>query len=179
MNRTRLLVFSGMLAALSLLLQFYHLFYKFVFIDIDIVGLPWMIASMLFGLEAGLIVSGISAIGIAFIAETQWVGAAMKFFATIVAVVIIGAVRSRFGFNKKLLFAGFLASMVLRPVLMVFFNYYFAIPVFFKVPTEAALKQFPVEIVLVANAILMAIEFALAYFIVFKTRLRAQLNVQG
>lgn len=179
MNKIRLLVFSGMLAALSLLLQFYHIFYKFVFIDIDLVGLPWIIASMLFGLEAGIITSIVSAIGISFIADTGWVGAVMKFSATILGVVILGAIRRRFGFNKKLLFAGFLASLVLRPLVMVLFNYYFAIPAFFKVPTEEAFKNFPVEIVLVANAILMAIEFALAYFIVFKTRLRAQLNVQG
>jgi len=177
MNKIRLLVFSGMLAAVSIVLQFYHLFYKFGFIDIDLVGLPWILAAMLFGLEAGLIVSVVSALGIAFIAGTGWIGAVMKFSATIVGVLLLGAVRKKFGFDKKLFIIAFILALILRPLLMVAFNYYWAIPAFFGVPTDIAFEQFPVEIVFGANAILMVIEFALAYLIVFKTKIREQLNV--
>jgi len=66
--------------------------------------------------------------------------------------------------------------MLKRPVLMVFFNYYIGIPLFFHVPTEVAIAKYPVELFIVPNALLAAIDFWVAYLLVFGTKLRARVK---
>ena len=76
----------AMLAALSAILQ---LFNGIVGIPtgfgmtVDLVGVPAMLAFFLFGLDAALYVSLLTALIITLIAPTTWIGASMKFAATL------------------------------------------------------------------------------------------------
>ncbi|MDP2974444.1 MAG: ECF transporter S component, partial [Candidatus Diapherotrites archaeon] len=97
MNRIRLLVTAAMLAGLSIVLEFTPLFYKFGDIKIDLVGLPWVIATMLLGLAGGLITSAVTAIVMSFLTPTNGIGAFMKLSATIPLVLLLGIVSRKFG----------------------------------------------------------------------------------
>lgn len=180
MHRHKVLIGSAMLAAVSVLLQIYKIAYPFAgIIDIDAVGVPWIIATFLFGLFGGVICSIVSAIGIAIFAPTGLIGAVMKFAATILMVLIVGVVGKKFGFKKKGLVIAFVSCLVARPVVMVFFNYYVGIPLFFSIPTEIAIEKFPVEIFIIPNVILAVIDFWVAYLLVFGTRLKERLHEQN
>ena len=50
---------------------------------VDLVGVPAMLAFFMFGLEAALYVSVITAMIITLIAPTTWIGASMKFAGTL------------------------------------------------------------------------------------------------
>ncbi|MCX6799047.1 MAG: ECF transporter S component [Candidatus Diapherotrites archaeon] len=175
MNRTRLLVTAGMLGALSLALEFTPLFYKFGDIKIDLVGVPWVLAALLLGLAGGVVTSVVTALLMALLTPTGWIGALMKFLATAPMVIILGLVIRKFGVKLKPLLAGFAVALVARCAGMLFFNYYFAMPVFWNLPVEAAL-QYPAALLVIPNAALSVIEFAGAYLLVFRTRLRERLN---
>ncbi len=177
MHKYKLLIGSAMLAVVSVLLQIYKIAFPWGgIIDIDVVGVPWLIATFLFGLSGGIIASVVSAIGIAIFAPTGLVGAVMKFVATIVMVLIVGIVGKTIGFGKKGLAIGFVACLIARPVLMVFFNYYVGIPLFFEMSPELAMQEFPPELFIIPNLILAAIDFWVAYALVFGTKLRARIN---
>ena len=177
MHRYKVLVGSAMLAVVSVLLQVYKIAYPWGgVIDIDAVGVPWLISTFLFGIYGGVITSIVSAVGIAVFAPTGIIGASMKFAATIIMVLIVGVVGKATGFGKKGIAVAFIACLVARPVLMVFFNYFVGIPLFFSIPTEIALQKFPVELFLVPNMILAAIDFWVAYALVFGTKLRERVK---
>ena len=178
MHKYKILIGSAMLAIVSVLLEIYKLGYKWGgIIDIDAVGIPWLISAFLFGLPGGIITSAVSAIGIAIFAPTGVIGASMKFAATIVMVLIVGAIGWKFGYGKKSIIAAFAACVVLRPIIMVFFNYFVGIPLFFNIPTEIAIQKWPAEIFLIPPNIILAItDFWIAYFLVFSTKLRERVK---
>ena len=177
MHKYKILIGSAMLAVVSVLLQVYKIAYPYGgIIDIDVVGVPWIIATFLFGLPGGLIASVVSTVGIAVFAPTGPIGAVMKFVATVVMVIIVGLVGKLFGFNRKGAAIAFISCLIARPLLMVFFNYYVGIPLFFGVPTDVAIAEYPVELFIVPNVILAAIDFWVAYLLVFGTKLRARIQ---
>lgn len=176
MHKYKVLIGSAMLAVVSVLLQVYKIAYPWGVIDIDVVGVPWLISTFLFGIYGGIITSIVSAVGIAVFAPTGIIGASMKFAATIIMVLIVGVVGKAIGFGKKGIAVAFIACLAARPVLMVLFNYFVGIPLFFSIPTEIALQKFPVELFLVPNMILAAIDFWVAYALVFGTKLRERVK---
>jgi len=178
MNRIKLLVTAGMLAGLSIALEFSPLLYKFGDIKIDLVGVPWLIATMLLGLAGGLLTSVVTTLVMCLLTPTGWVGAFMKFMATVPMVLLLGIVIWRFGYSIKPMLAAFIAALAIRCVGMVFLNYYFAMPVFWNIPVEQAV-QYPAWLLIIPNAILSAIEFSAAYLLVFKTRLRERFNARA
>jgi len=177
MHKYKLLAGSAMLAVVSVLLQIYKISFPWGgIIDIDVVGVPWLIATFLFGLYGGIITSLVAAAGIAVFAPTGPVGATMKWIATVIMVLIVGLVGKTLGFNRKGLAVAFIACIVARPVLMVLFNYFVGIPLFFGMSTEAAFQEFPIEVFIIPNMILAVIDFWIAYILVFRTKLKARLN---
>ena len=175
MNRIKLLVPAGMLSGLSIVLEFVPIFYKFGDIKIDLVGLPWIISTLLLGLPGGLLTSLVTALVMSLLTPTGWIGAFMKFAATVPMVLILGLVIAKFGPKLKPMLAAFFCALAVRAVGMLYLNYYFAMPVFWNMPLETAL-QYPAWLIMAPNAILSIIEFACAYTIVFKTRLRDRFN---
>lgn len=176
MHKYKVLVGSAMLAVVSVLLQVYKIAYPWGVIDIDVVGVPWLISTFLFGIYGGVITSIVSAVGIAVFAPTGIIGASMKFAATIIMVLIVGVVGKALGFGKKGLAVAFVSCLIARPVIMVLFNYFVGIPLFFGVPTDVALQEFPIELFVIPNMILGAIDFWVAYALVFGTKLRERVK---
>lgn len=176
MHRYKILIGSAMLAVVSVLLQVYKIAYPWGVIDIDVVGVPWLISTFLFGLYGGIITSIVSAIGIAVFAPTGIIGASMKFAATVIMVLIVGLIGKTAGFGRKPMAVAFIACLVARPVLMVLFNYFVGIPLFFSIPADVAMQEFPIELFIVPNMILAAIDFWVAYALVFGTKLRERVK---
>ena len=84
MNKTTILTSAGMLAAISSVLQIVHIGYLSPWgMWIDFVAIPWIIAYLLFGGRGAFIVSVISAIIITLVAPSTWLGAVMKWVATL------------------------------------------------------------------------------------------------
>lgn len=118
--------------------------------QIDLVAIPWMICWMIFGLKPALLSLLISAPLVGFLGPFAggWVGATMKSVATIWMFLIPAIIAWKAGGTKKLLenkrlfvLAGALA-LIVRAVVTVIFNFYFAIPFFFGWTTDAIIDMF-------------------------------------
>ena len=199
MHRYKVVFGAAVLAAISIVLQVYKIAYPTGVIDIDLVGVPWIVATFLFGISGGLISSVIGAFAIAIVAPTAFVGGIMKFLATVVMILIVWLVAKKLGYGKKAMVAAFVLCLIARPLVMLAFNYYWAIPVFFHIPIETLqgalagiaanspyAQFFPLQnfslmdylniFIVIPNIILAITDFGIAYFLVFSTRLRARLN---
>ena len=93
-----------------------------------------------------------------------------------------GVIVDRFAKKKILILTqtsamllAFVAALAVRCIGMLYLNYYFAMPVFWSMPLAAAL-EYPAALIIIPNALLSIIEFAGAYLLVFRTRLRERFN---
>jgi riboflavin transporter FmnP len=114
---------------------------------LDFIALPWIIAFLLLGLKGGLLTSSIGFLGIFFLSEEAipYVGAIMKFSATVPMIIIPTLILnlSKFKYSSdslksKRIYAFLMAiAIVVRCLVMLLLNYYFAIPVMFGLtPSE-------------------------------------------
>lgn len=117
---------------------------------IDLVAIPWMMCWIIFGLKPALLSLFISAPLVGFLGPFAggWVGATMKTVATIWMFLIPAIFAQKVGGTKQLLenkklfvIAGTLA-LVVRAVVAVIFNFYFAIPFFFGWSTDTIISMF-------------------------------------
>lgn len=142
---------ATLLAPLAVILQiFVPLFVTPWGMQIDLVAIPWMICWIIFGLKPALLSLLISAPLVGFLGPFAggWVGATMKSVATIWMFLIPAIFAWKAGGTKQLLenkkffvIAGALALSV-RAVVTVIFNFYFAIPFFFGMSTDAIIGMF-------------------------------------
>ena len=111
---------------------------------IDLVAIPWMICWIIFGFKPALLSLLISAPLVGFLGPFAggWVGATMKSVATIWMFLIPAIFAWKAGGTKKLLenkrlfvVAGTVA-LIVRAVVTVIFNFYFAIPFFFNMTPD-------------------------------------------
>jgi riboflavin transporter FmnP len=110
------------------------------FMRIDLVAVPWLVCWMVFGFRAAMISALISIPIVGFFEPFAggWVGGIMKFAASIwmFAVPALFAVktggREKLIHNKKLFGAVAIASIIVRDIASLLFNFYFALPVFFN-----------------------------------------------
>ncbi|MBS3062024.1 MAG: ECF transporter S component [Candidatus Diapherotrites archaeon] len=176
MNRYKVLITAAMLAAMSIVLELLPLPYpKIEFIKIDIVGVPLILASMLLGTVGGIVSAIVMGILLIF-TPTGWVGAIMKIVATLPMIVLFGLLADRHMLTFRNAVIAAVAAIAIRSLGMVLFNYYFAIPVFFNIPTETAMAEFPALWIIIPNVILSLVEFAICAFLFFKTPLRETLR---
>jgi riboflavin transporter FmnP len=175
MNKTKTIISASLLAALSLILEFSPIFYKFGDIRVDLVGVPWILSTFLNGFFGGIITGITASILIAFTAPSGWIGALMKFLATMPMVLILGLIILKYGYKFKALFSGFIIALIIRAISMPLINYYFAFPLFWGVPVKQALN-YPIELIIIPNVLLSIIEFVVSYLLIFKTRLKERLN---
>lgn len=110
---------------------------------LDFIALPWLIAFLVFGPRSGVLTATIGSLGIAMLSEelVPWVGATMKFSSTLPLIVVpalllklpiftnSGETLRRKGFFALLMTPAILA----RCLLMIFLNYYLAVPVLFGI----------------------------------------------
>lgn len=142
---------ATLLAPLAVILQiFVPLFATPWGMQIDIVAIPWMICWIIFGLKPALLSLLISAPLVGFLGPFAggWVGATMKSVATIWMFLIPAFFAWKAGGTKQLLenkkvfaIAG-IVSLIVRAVVTVIFNFYFALPFFYGMSSDAIIGMF-------------------------------------
>jgi riboflavin transporter FmnP len=142
---------ATLLAPLAVILQILPpLFVTPWGIRIDLVAIPWILCWIIFGLKPALLSLLISAPLVGFLGPFAggWVGATMKSVASIWMFLIPAIFARKTGGTKQFLenrrlfvLAGVLAIIV-RAIVTVIFNFYFAIPFFFGMTTNAIIGMF-------------------------------------
>ncbi len=112
----------AMLSALAVVLQYFNnvLGVPTPFgMTVDLVGVPTILALFIFGFEASVYVAAVTALAITFIAPTTWLGASVKFAATIsfpLVAAILACARGRrvvaIGIGG-MVFAGLISAVLL------------------------------------------------------------------
>ena len=152
LNRpTTKLAGAAVLAPLTIIMQSLPpIFVTPWMLRIDLVALPWMICWILFGLKPTLLCLLISSPLIGFVGPAQGgpVGAIMKPLATIWMFLIPAIFARKIGGTKRLLenkrlfvFAGILA-LIMRAVVTILVNFYFALPVFYNMTPDVIIGMF-------------------------------------
>jgi len=142
---------AAVLAALSVIMQILPpLFVTPWFMRIDFVAIPWVLCWIFFGFKASILSLLISVPIVGFLGPFAggWVGAIMKSVASIWMFIVpaffawkTGGIKRFLGSKWLYVVVGILA-IVIRVVVTVLFNLYFAIPVFFGMTTEEIVQWF-------------------------------------
>jgi len=131
---------ATILASLAVILQILPpLFVTPWNMRIDLVAIPLMICWIIFGLKPAIISLLISAPLIGFLGPFAggWVGATMKSVATIWMFLIPGIIAWKTGGtknlleNKRLFVTASILAIIVRVLVTIIFNFYFALPLFF------------------------------------------------
>jgi riboflavin transporter FmnP len=169
---------AAALAAISAVLQLVHIGWASPWgMWVDLVAVSWIIAYLLYGGRSALIVSVVGALIITFAAPSTWLGALMKWLATmpmwLVPWVMERSKRvERRDFRKPaLLVSAILVAIIMRGIMVIPANYFFAIPIWTGWTTAQAMEFVPWWAILGINAIQGVVEVALAWLLVFRFRL--------
>ena len=134
---------AALFAALSTLLQFVPIYVTPWGMAIDLVAVPWVICYFVFGFESALICSLISLPTVGLVGGGGFVGAIMKFVASVWMFIIPTALvlrirEGRYAIIKRTLVFVLVSigSILIRNLVTVLFNFYFAIPIFFGISIE-------------------------------------------
>lgn len=175
----REMALAASLTALSAVLQLWHLGYQSPQwgMWLDAVAIPWLIAFFLFGPRLALVVSLLGSLVISLFAPETWLGAVMKFLATVPLWLALAAwlnLRKAQLLHYQrpgLLGIPVAAGLLLRSGLMLPLNYYWAIPIWTGLTTDQALAAVPWSVIAGFNTIQGLIDLTVAWILVFKFRL--------
>jgi len=187
-SRSYFLASTAVLSALAIIAEIIPSFRVFWGMKIDFVGVVWVLAFFLYGTAEALYVSIIATIFILGYSPTTFVGATMKFIATVPMFLVPGVLlrlplsseKSSNVFNRVLVMstAGFLAILV-RVIACSIANYYWAIPLFLGMPSDVVLQtrfgnSIWVFVVFVAsmNVLQGIIDILAPWFLAFRLGLR-------
>jgi riboflavin transporter FmnP len=187
-SRSYFLASTAVLSALAIIAEIIPSFRVFWGMKIDFVGVVWVLAFFLYGTAEALYVSTIATIFILGYSPTTFVGATMKFIATVPMFLVPGVLlrlplsseKSSNVFNRVLVMstAGFLAILV-RVIACSIANYYWAIPLFLGMPSDVVLQtrfgnSIWVFVVFVAsmNVLQGIIDILAPWFLAFRLGLR-------
>lgn len=166
------------LAAISAVFQLVHLGYLTPWgMWIDIVAIPWILALFLYGGRGALTVSVVGAVIITLVAPSTWLGASMKWLATLPMFAVPWAMQrglrqGAHAFRKlRLIALATLVAILLRGAIMLPTNYYYALPIWVGWTPEVAMAALPWWIIFSLNALQGIVEMAVAWLLVFKFRL--------
>lgn len=166
------------LAAISAALQVVHVGWLSPWgMWIDLVAISWMIAYFLYGGRSAFVVSIVGALIITFIAPSTWLGAMMKWLATmpmfLVPLVMQKVSRLKLKDFRKpsLLVLAIVAAVLLRGAIVIPVNYHFAIPIWTGWTTAEAMNHIPWWIMFGMNAIQGVLEVLVAWLLVFRFKL--------
>jgi len=142
---------AALLAPLTVILQSLPpIFITPWMLRIDFVAVPWLICWIIFGLKPALLSLLISAPLVGFVGPFAGgaVGAIMKPLASVWMFLIPAFFAWKFGGTKQLLenkrfyaLAGVIA-LILRAIVTVFFNFYFALPIFYNLTPDIIINMF-------------------------------------
>ena len=169
---------AAALAAISAALQIVHVGWMSPWgMWIDIVAVSWIVAYLLYGGRTALVVSIVGALIITFAAPSTWLGASLKWIATLpmflVPVIMQKTMRLKLkDFSKPLLLTTAIAiAIVLRVLIVIPVNYYFAIPIWTGWTPAEAMTFVPWWAIVGMNAIQGALDVILAWLLVFRFKL--------
>jgi len=117
---------------------------------VDFVAVPWVLCWMFFGFEAGLLSLLISVplVGVLGPFAGGWVGAIMKSVASVWMFLVpalfawkMNGIKSLLT-NKKFYVVASISAVTVRAIVTVLFNFYFALPVFFKMTPDQIILFF-------------------------------------
>lgn len=175
----RELALSAALAALSAVTQLVHIGYQSPQwgMWIDFVAVFWIIAFFLFGARSSFLVSILGAIVITLFAPDTWLGAAMKWTATFplwgCLFLYARLLKRKFSDYKKIshLVLPLFAGIIIRCILIIPINYYFAIPIWTGMSPDKAMTVIPWYIIAGFNIVQSIIDIFVAWILVFKFNL--------
>ncbi|AFK21916.1 ECF transporter S component [Pyrococcus sp. ST04] len=136
MSKAKVIAFSSLMAALSILLQLSPLKLRTPWgMDIDLVAVPIIALYFLLGFQASLFGLTVMTLGLFIVsgANSMGIGPVMKFFATL--SVILGLKLAEYIVKEKKVayfITAFILSTLIRDSLMIALNYYFALPLYLK-----------------------------------------------
>lgn len=166
------------LAAISAALQIVHVGWASPWgMWIDVVAVSWIVAYFIYGGRPALVVSLVGALIITIAAPSTWLGAMVKWTATLPMILVPEIVRRAGGFGIRgfrkpaLLVAAIAGGVLLRGVLIIPMNYYFALPIWTGWTPEQAMSFIPWWIIFGLNAVQGALEVAIAWLLVFRFKL--------
>jgi riboflavin transporter FmnP len=170
---------TASLAALSAAAQLFHLGYQFPQwgMWLDVVAVPWLLAYFLFGLRSAILVSLLGSLVITLFSPETWLGAVMKFTATLPMILTLAislklAKKQLLNLQKfALVLAPLVVGLVVRSGLMLPLNYYFAIPIWTGLTTDQALALIPWYIIAGFNSAQAVIDVVLAWILVYRFKL--------
>lgn len=176
---TRELVLSAALASISAAVQLVHIGYQSPQwgMWIDVVAVTWIAAFFLFGIRSSIVVSLLGALIITLFAPDTWLGAVMKFTATfpmwLSLFFYLKARKEKISFYKNIknLFFPVLLGVVVRSILIIPINYYFAIPIWTGMTTAQAIISIPWYIIAFFNIIQGILDVGFAWVIVFRFKI--------
>jgi len=144
---------AAVLAALSVVMQVLPpLFVTPWFMRVDLVAVPWVLCWLLFGFDSALLslLVSVPLVGVLGPFAGGWVGAIMKSVASVWMFAVPALFAWRMGgakslvLRKRVYVAASVAALLVRAVVTLFFNFYFALPFFFPVwfPTPGHIINF-------------------------------------
>lgn len=174
--KTRELVIAAGLSAISAVVQIIHIGYMSPQwgMWIDIVAVTWIIALLLFGLRVTFLVSVIGAVIITLFAPETWLGASMKWVASLPIWLILGVwlnIRKKklsYYKNFRNLLMPLVIAVIVRCLIIIPVNYYYAIPIWTKMSPEQAMTAIPWYIIALFNIVQSAVDVFLAWTLVYK-----------
>ena len=144
---------------------------------IDLVAVSWITAYFLFGIRASFLVSLLGAIVITLFAPDTWLGASMKWVATIPIMLLLFLFFNvtkqeinKYRQIKNLILPLFL-GIILRNLIVIPLNYFYAIPIWTGMSSAQAMAAIPWYIIFIFNAIQSIIDVFFAWLLVFSFRL--------
>ena len=176
----RQIVIAAGLSAFSAIVQLIHIGYQSPQFGmwIDIVAISWIIAFFLFGFRMSAVVSLIGALMITLFAPDTWLGASMKWVATLpmwsILAFWIFIFKKPLSYYQRLsnILAPLIIALLIRNFLVIPLNYYYAIPIWTGLTPVKAMAIIPWYIIVVFNGIQGVIDVIVAWILVFKFKLR-------
>jgi len=185
LSKTYLLVSVAVMSTLSIILDLIPLPRVVWGMKIDFVGTIWVLSFFLYGASQALSVALVTALYIALLSNTGYVGAVMKFLATVPMFLVPAAftkipVLSKKGsglFNNILITSAVaLVASAMRLLVATLVNLYWAIPIWFNMTPESVLAYFGGIVPLIVfvagmNTVQGIVDVYVSWFAAFKLKL--------
>jgi len=177
--KVREIAIAAGLAAISAVTQLIHIGYQSPQFGmwIDVVAVSWLIAFFMFGFRMAFIVSSIGAVMITIFAPETWLGASMKWVASAPVwlslalwILLFGKPLSQFR-SIQFLVIPLIIGLVVRCLVIIPLNYYFAIPIWTGMSTAKAMIVIPWFIIALFNIIQGLVDVFFAWVLVFHFKL--------
>lgn len=170
---------ASALAAMSAVLQLFHLGFQSPQwgMWLDFVAVSWIIAFFLMGPKSAFSVSALGFLVITLFAPETWLGASMKWLATTpiwlsLFIYLKLIKKTRKYYQKPLNLAiPVLFGLVLRSIIVLPTNYYYAIPIWTNLSPQQAINLIPWYIIVGFNTAQTLIDVIFAWVLVFRFRL--------